>query len=48
MAAFFGPTESGSRSFDEILARYLQGQRVAGPGHPMMKNVLWHTPRRRS
>ena len=35
MAAFFGPAESGHGSFDEFLARYLQGQRAAGPGHPM-------------
>jgi ATP-dependent Clp protease ATP-binding subunit ClpC len=35
MAEFFGPAESGHGSFDEFLARYLQGQRAAGPGHPM-------------
>lgn len=35
MASFPGPTESGHGSFDEFLARYLQGQRAAGAGHPM-------------
>ena len=35
MAAFFGPAESGHGSFDEFLARYLQGERAAGPGHPI-------------
>ncbi|MDQ0850607.1 ATP-dependent Clp protease ATP-binding subunit ClpC [Arthrobacter sp. B3I9] len=35
MPAFFGPAESGHGSFDEFLARYLQGQRAAGTGHPM-------------
>jgi ATP-dependent Clp protease ATP-binding subunit ClpC len=32
MPTFFGPTGSGSESFDEFLARYLQGQRAAQSG----------------
>lgn len=32
MPAFFGPASSGSESFDEFLARYLQGQRSAQSG----------------
>ena len=32
MPTFFGPTGSGSESFDEFLARYLQGQRSAQSG----------------
>jgi ATP-dependent Clp protease ATP-binding subunit ClpC len=32
MPAFFGPTGSESESFDEFLARYLQGQRAAQSG----------------
>ncbi|MFF2029362.1 ATP-dependent Clp protease ATP-binding subunit [Arthrobacter sp. NPDC058192] len=35
MAAFIGPAESGHGSFDEFLARYLQGQQAARFGHPM-------------
>ena len=35
MATFFGPTGSGDGSFDEFLARYLQGQRPARFGQPM-------------
>ena len=32
MPTFFGPAGSGSESFDEFLARYLQGQRSAQSG----------------
>ena len=32
MPTFFGPAGSGSESFDEFLARYLQGQRAAQSG----------------
>lgn len=32
MPAFFGPAGSGSESFDEFIARYLQGQRAAQSG----------------
>jgi ATP-dependent Clp protease ATP-binding subunit ClpC len=32
MPTFYGPTGSGSGSFDEFLARYLQGQRAAQAG----------------
>ncbi|MET1015852.1 MAG: Clp protease N-terminal domain-containing protein, partial [Leifsonia flava] len=32
MPAFFGPTGSGNESFDEFIARYLQGQRAAQSG----------------
>ncbi|MET1052241.1 MAG: ATP-dependent Clp protease ATP-binding subunit [Mycetocola sp.] len=32
MPAFFGPAGSGNESFDEFLARYLQGQRAAQSG----------------
>ncbi|GHD43998.1 ATP-dependent Clp protease ATP-binding subunit [Mycetocola manganoxydans] len=32
MPTFFGPTGSGSESFDEFLARYLQGQHAAQSG----------------
>ncbi|NKX55727.1 ATP-dependent Clp protease ATP-binding subunit [Arthrobacter mobilis] len=32
MPVFFGPAASGSGSFDEFLARYLQGQRAARSG----------------
>ncbi|MDN6177492.1 MAG: ATP-dependent Clp protease ATP-binding subunit, partial [Micrococcaceae bacterium] len=35
MPAFFGPTGSGSGSFDDFLARYLQGQRAAAAGRPI-------------
>ncbi|MET3923596.1 ATP-dependent Clp protease ATP-binding subunit [Arthrobacter sp. UYEF20] len=35
MATFFGPASSGDSSFDEFLARYLQGQRASRSGHPM-------------
>jgi ATP-dependent Clp protease ATP-binding subunit ClpC len=34
MPTFFGPAGSGSGSFDEFLARYLQGQRAAQSGRP--------------
>ncbi|MBT1001414.1 ATP-dependent Clp protease ATP-binding subunit [Paenarthrobacter sp. DKR-5] len=34
MPTFFGPAGSGSGSFDEFLARYLQGQRAARSGRP--------------
>jgi ATP-dependent Clp protease ATP-binding subunit ClpC len=35
MATFFGPVGSGNDSFDEFLARYLQGQRAARAGRPL-------------
>ncbi|VXC49290.1 Negative regulator of genetic competence ClpC/MecB [Arthrobacter sp. 9AX] len=35
MASSFGPAESNNGSFDEFLARYLQGQRGARFGQPM-------------
>ncbi|MCG2622449.1 ATP-dependent Clp protease ATP-binding subunit [Arthrobacter sp. I2-34] len=35
MPLFFGPAASGSGSFDEFLARYLQGQHAAGAGRPI-------------
>ncbi|EMY33138.1 ATPase [Arthrobacter crystallopoietes BAB-32] len=35
MPIFFGPAGSGSGSFDEFLARYLQGQRAARAGRPV-------------
>jgi ATP-dependent Clp protease ATP-binding subunit ClpC len=34
MPTFFGPAGTGSGSFDEFLARYLQGQRAARSGRP--------------
>jgi ATP-dependent Clp protease ATP-binding subunit ClpC len=34
MPTFFGPAGAGSGSFDEFLARYLQGQRAARSGRP--------------
>jgi ATP-dependent Clp protease ATP-binding subunit ClpC len=35
MPTFFGPGGSGNGSFDEFLARYLQGQRAGGAGRPV-------------
>ncbi|MFD1212646.1 ATP-dependent Clp protease ATP-binding subunit [Arthrobacter sp. GCM10027362] len=35
MPLFFGPAASGSGSFDEFLARYLQGQHAAHAGRPI-------------
>jgi ATP-dependent Clp protease ATP-binding subunit ClpC len=35
MPTFFGPGGSGNGSFDEFLARYLQGQRAGGSGRPV-------------
>ena len=35
MPTFFGPGGSGNGSFEEFLARYLQGQRAAGAGRPI-------------
>jgi ATP-dependent Clp protease ATP-binding subunit ClpC len=35
MPAYFGPAASGSGSFDEFLARYLQGQRATRTGRPV-------------
>ncbi|MGZ4661866.1 MAG: Clp protease N-terminal domain-containing protein, partial [Arthrobacter sp.] len=35
MATFFGPEGPGNGSFDEFLARYLQGQRTARAGRPL-------------
>ncbi|TFB46740.1 ATP-dependent Clp protease ATP-binding subunit [Cryobacterium tagatosivorans] len=35
MPIFFGPAGSGEGSFDEFLARYLQGQRAAQSGRPI-------------
>jgi len=35
MPIFFGPAGSGNGSFDEFLARYLQGQRTARAGRPI-------------
>lgn len=35
MPLFFGPATSGSGSFDEFLARYLQGQRAAQARRPI-------------
>jgi len=35
MPTFFGPAGSGDGSFDEFLARYLQGQRAAQSGRPI-------------
>ena len=36
MPAFFGPADSGNGSFDEFIARYLQGQQGAAPaGRPI-------------
>jgi ATP-dependent Clp protease ATP-binding subunit ClpC len=35
MPSFSGPVGSGSGSFDEFLARYLQGQRAAQSGRPI-------------
>ncbi|HXD27790.1 MAG TPA: ATP-dependent Clp protease ATP-binding subunit [Arthrobacter sp.] len=35
MPTFFGPSGSGNGSFDDFLARYLQGQRAAQAGRPI-------------
>lgn len=35
MPTFFGPTGSGNGSFDDFLARYLQGQRAPQAGRPI-------------
>ena len=35
MPIFFGPAGSGEGSFDEFIARYLQGQRAAQSGRPI-------------
>lgn len=35
MPAYSGPAASGSGSFDDFLARYLQGQRAARPSRPI-------------
>ncbi|RBP62771.1 ATP-dependent Clp protease ATP-binding subunit ClpC [Brevibacterium sanguinis] len=40
MATFFGPAGSGSDSFDEFLARLLQGQTGARQGRPVNLNRL--------